>query len=385
MILYVVSFTNADEIEKAISESGKSILDKKVENNFDITSYMKQQIDQLQPIDTLLIDLSALNNADDEIIKSISNFRILYNETQIIIIDLNRTVGDRLLSEIFCMGIYDIIAGIEKDQLEDEITYCLNNKKTYRESLIYKMSEKTNVNQGTTLVKEKIIIKNEIRTAVNKTFLGFIGTQERIGVTHNAIVCANYLKNKGFKVAIIEEQSNENKCFSYILDSFDLSTETEFFNINQIDYYPNYDIKNSFKILSKNYNFILVDFGVFREDKISEFNRCVIPIIITGTKPWEIEKINKIFESVEENELKEYTYFFNFCDIATEDHVRECMGDIKKIYFSEYNPDPFNAKNYDSLDNLFKDYLPETITKKQEKFNIRELYEKTKCKLNFSK
>lgn len=389
MIFYIASYSYADDISVSVAESGKSVLDKKVVMQFDLALFMKQQMEQMQQVDVLIIDLSALNNADEDIIKALSSFRMLNDSARIIIISPeNRTRGDRLLSDIFCLGIYNIIVVSEdKEQLKDEIVQCITRGKTYRESLIYKENFKVVDNNSPSPVKERVIIKHEIRHTVNKALIGFIGTQSRIGVTHNAIVSANFLKSKGFKIALIEDATNTNKCFNKIREAFDIIDSEEFFTLNQIDYYSNYDLTNIYKILTKNYNFVLIDFGIFDKSIVAEFNRCVIPIVIAGTKPWEVDYMNNLFESVPENELKEYTYLFNFTDKKDQIIVKEGMEVLKNIYFSECIDDPFNPTFYPELENIFKGYIPETITKvsKQANPSIKERIDKIKCKLKISK
>lgn len=385
MILSIVSFQYAEEINKVIEESNKPVLENMVVTGFDLLSYIKQQLDQLQQVSILIIDLSALENADEEIITAISNFRMLYETAKIIFIAPGRNKGDKLLSEIFCMGIYDIIPGdVNVENIADEVNYCISKGKTFRESLMFKEAY-TIAETDSEQIKERIIIKKEIRTAVNKAFIGFTGTQPRIGVTHTAIVSANYLKDKGYKVALIEEKSNKNKCFEYIKNSFDTTGDEEYFNINQIDYYPDFDIKNIFKILTKNYNFVLIDFGLFNMEFIAEFNRCVIPIIITGSKPWEIDNINKIFECIPEDDLKEYSYIFNFTDESEHKSIIDGMGTLQKVFFSDYSPDPFNSRGSDWLNKLFEGYIPETVTQTKKSNNINPKEIIAKCKSIFLK
>lgn len=384
MILYFASYKNSEEIEAAVLESNKPVMEKKVVSDFDFLLFIKQQSDSLKTVDVLILDISAFSNSDDDILMSLRSYRMLYEKSKIIIIATKRDRGDRLLSEVFCLGIYDIIAGdMEKSQLKEEISYSITYGKSIRESLVYK-DEYVPVEDKTNTVRERIVIKNEIRPAVNKAFIGFIGTQARIGTTHNAVVCANYLRNKGFKIAIIEDQNNENHCFDLIRKSFDCDIEEgeEYFKLYQVDYYPNFDMANIFKILTRKYNFVLIDFGIFNIDKIVEFNRCVIPIIVTGSKAWEINHINNVFSCVAPDDLKEYTYLFNYTGKEDYKNIKEEMGDLKKVYISSFEADPFKSTGYDDLDDLFKGYVPETVIKQKRN---SDFWGGIKCRLKFSK
>jgi len=178
-------------------------------------------------------------------------------------------------------------------------------------------------------------------------------------------VSANYLKAKGYRIAFVENSLNKNKCFHLIQESFDdLENVTdEYFTLNHVDYYKNYDIQELHRIISKNYNFIIIDFGEFSEDYLAEFRRCVVQVVITGSKSWELEFINKIFGSATEDELKEFTYLFNFTDLQNANDIRENMSISEKVFFAGYTPDPFNSNFYPDLDKVFVEYLTETSEK----------------------
>lgn len=365
MILYISSNFYNEYIIDAITEANQNILNQIVSEKFSLNMYLRQQLEQLQAVSTIIIDISALSDTEEEICQALNNLRLLYNNIKIIVITPNRIAGDPLLSEIFCLGIYDIISTSEEESylLKNELIKSLNQGKTYKDSVIFKESiiTKTDAKQQKQ-IKEKIIIRNEIKQSVNKALIGFMGTQYRVGVTHNAIVSANYLKSKGYKVAIVENDDNPMKNFHIIKNSFDNveNDKEEYFTINQVDYYQNYNFKEIHKILSKNYNFVILDFGTFRNSYLAEFSRCVVQIIVTGSKAWEIEYINRIFEENSEEILKNYTYLFNFTDLENAKIIRENMGVLEKVYFSSYTPDPFNSNYYSDLDKIFKDYLNTT-------------------------
>lgn len=386
MILYIASYTNSHEIEKAVADSKRPVLEKMITSNFDLDHYIKQKLDNFKNLEIFIIDLSALENADEEIINAINRFRMMYDRTRVVLIAKERDRGDRLLAAFFHMGIYNLITGdLSSEDLEDEIRYCITEGKSYRESVLYKEAFAV-VESGPSPVKERVIIKNEIRTAVNKTFVGIMGTQERIGVTHNAIVCANYLKSKGFKVALIESNAIKSKCLEDVKKSFDAEDTDGYFNINQIDYYPDFDFEKIASVMNRNYNFVVIDFGTIENVNISEFCRCAFPIVITGAKAWEMNNVNKVFERIKTEDFMEFYYLFNFVHSADQKSIKEEMEPIKKVFFTEYNPDPFNCNEFENLNELFKGYIPETVihtSKESKRIDIRGLL--GKCQSVFSK
>jgi hypothetical protein len=83
-----------------------------------------------------------------------------------------------------------------------------------------------------------------------------------------------------------------------------------------------------------------------------------MPIVVCGSKPWEINQLNKVFESTTEEILKEFYYLFNFTNSSNMDLINSNMGELNKVFYADMTPDPFNPSEASSLRMVFKDYLP---------------------------
>lgn len=364
MIIYLSSHNYSQTLNGAITICNKNILKAVIESEISLDKYIKEQLDQFQLVDVFIVDLSCITDSEDEVCQALNNFRELYNSVRIIIMTVGRE-KDKLLSDIFSLGIYDIVIS-EGEQLLKDLCYCIKDGMTYKDCVQYKINNSPTENQNiyntsNIKVKEKIIIKSEIKQTVNKALIGFIGTRERMGVTHNAIVSACILKNNGFKIAVVENKKNKNLVLELLKENFEIIPKDigdNFFTLNQIDFYPSYALEDIYKVFAKNYNFIIIDFGTFDLEYLAEFNRCVMPIVVCGSKPWEIDQINKIFESTTEEILKGFYYLFNFTDITKLELIKSSMGELNNVYLADMTPDPFNASDAPSLKMIFKDYLP---------------------------
>ena len=109
---------------------------------------------------------------------------------------LHRTISQVLLKKCFEMGILKIITTDDYKILQDELVYCIKKGMSYRDAAKYKDS-----------VPEKISVKHTRKT-VMKRMIGIAGTCENIGVTHNAIVLANFFRQKGYMVALVEKNNS---------------------------------------------------------------------------------------------------------------------------------------------------------------------------------
>lgn len=366
MIIYIASHSNNTIINRAIEDSAGRIILAKIEINFNFTTFVKQQLEQIQMAKIFIIDISALNDSDDDIIMSLNSFRLINDEIKVIIIAPFKNPGDKLLNEIFAMGIYDIIrfdSETDKEKVIEEIAFCIQEGKKYKDSVIYKGGAERKEKEAVTkrgkkqVVTEKIVVKTE--TSVSKALIGFIGVQSRIGVTHNTIVCGNYLRKMGYSVAVLENNKNLNKVFESIkyMEVIEDHISEGYFTYEKVDYYPDYDISESYKIQAKGYNFILIDFGTYIPGQdLIELNRCVKSIVIMGSKSWEIGEANNLFSNVDTTLLEDYYYLFNFTSKENANFLKESMGDLKKVYFANYNPNPFKAEEYEDLETIFSEY-----------------------------
>lgn len=361
MVAYLTSYNNQEFIQKAIEECEEHSFFQKVENEISLLSFTKMNLDQINNVDIIIIDLLCLKDKDDEILQSLNTIRMLYDNIKIIILATSKAIGDPLLSEIFSLGIYNIVMF----DILNEVLNCIRKGKTYKDSIQFKdsvdgnnLKSKTKKNSSTQMV-EKVVIKNEIQKTVNKALIGYVGTQERIGLTHNVIVSAKFLKKQGYKIAILENSQKQSKCFENIKEFYEIESQKDYFCLNEIDFYPDFSLQDIPKVLIKNYNLVLIDFGLYSETNLSEFDRCVKQIIVTGSKAWEMNWLNQVFESQEEIVLKNYIYLFNFTELTYAKNIRDSMGELKNVYFTEYTPDPINSNGFEELKIIFNDYLNE--------------------------
>lgn len=371
MIFYITSQTYQQVIYKSIQESEEICVGNKCENELYLLPYLKSNLAQFN-IDSLIVDLNAVQDTDTEIIEAFEMLRIMGYETRIILLASNRSEGDELLVKCFQMGIYDIIDSDDFLVISEELVKSIKFPNQYKDAVRFKEAK----------TQEKIIVKKEIKRTVNKIMVGMAGSQTRIGVTHNLVVLGNALRKKGFMVAAVE--INGKKDFTSIREDFDLKMlDDSYFSIGGIDFYPDASLEKLGSILAKSYNFILVDFGVFLGCDTVTFNKSDVKIIVSGSKPWEINSLNTVFSSASEDALKNYFICFNLTEHQpqTRENIRENMGELSRnVYFLEYSENPFVASNFD-VEGMLHDYMPVKIEPERKKtFFRKEKNEKEKKK-----
>lgn len=359
MIFYITSPTYKEIISSVIQENDNLLLGG-CEEGEDILlySYIKQNnATSFSAIDTIIIDLNACADIDEKIIDALEMLRMTNDDIKIIILATMRHPGDALLTQCFQMAIYDIICTDDFLEIREELKYCITKGKLYKDALAFKSAS-----------KEQVVVKTEIKKTVNKVMIGFAGTQRRIGTTHNMLVLANWLRKKGYMVALAE--LNEHNAFTQIADNMDIRiAEDGNFTYNGIDFYPSVDQKKLATILGKAYNFIITDFGAFEEcDRVS-FNKSDVRIIVAGAKAWEMPSVKKFFGQVAElDTLKRYHYCFNLTPMALRADCKEGMGELNQVYFMEYTENPYVAYEFSGAEVILKEYMPDKPVQQKKTF-----------------
>ena len=154
MTLIITSNSNTKDmvckyinIKECVIENIEDSFNEYIDKNF-----MNKNMEQFNKI---VIDITDFKDTKEEILKSITRIKIIY-DIQIIIIALNFKVGNELLSNLFDIGIYDFIISEDKEKQNDEWMKSLNGN-NYIDSIKFK------VNSNEKKVKIKKISKNKLK------------------------------------------------------------------------------------------------------------------------------------------------------------------------------------------------------------------------------
>jgi len=207
MVYYIASTIYHQTILSTVGESGQLIIGQQTDNHIEFLKYIKNNIISLSDIEFLIVDLSALDDLGDDILQAFKMYRTMYDETRCIVVAPYRKAGDLLLSQLFALGIWNIIATNDYLEMKKGLELCISQKgMSFKDALAFKDVKKT----------EEIDI-NEVK-AVSRVMIGLIGTQKRIGTTHSAVMLAGCLRKKGYMVAAVE--FNPSCTFQKIREDF---------------------------------------------------------------------------------------------------------------------------------------------------------------------
>ena len=203
--------------------------------------------------------------------------------------------------------------------------------------------------------------------------IGVVGAEKRCGCTHTCLTLANFLKNRGLKVALCQ-CSEKKSTFEDIQESAGavMDKANNFFTYNQIDYYP-YVNEMIFRQISLNpkYNYVVLDLSDY--DKMDEkfLAKSDIKILVCGSKPWEVTALGKVFEQLDESILQDFIFYFTFCsdnEIAKR-NIIDGMDTLKNVYFPRYTEDPFVCEDFPGASEI----LGEAFDRKTEDNRVKNM------------
>ena len=130
-----------------------------------------------------------------------------------------------------------------------------------------------------------------------------------MGVTHLALLAANYLRGaEGKKTAVLEWNNHGDfgrlgrMCTGQLRD-------ISCYRIQDVDYYPQADGSRLVECLKAGYQEILIDFGSIEEQVYIELTRCGVVWIVMSFSEWQMEAFGEL-AGWEESRIKENWQFF---------------------------------------------------------------------------
>lgn len=300
-------------IQQAVSSMGEQVLYHSVDDAMDIAAELNTA--SRLALRHLIVDISTVDD-HKRLIHALIQYKIMNDKTQIIIIAPGLEPGAEVMNQLVTqVHVYDIVVPGEDEDLVSKIRECVTNPGTYKKGVKWlvdgdPMEERKERGEAHAEVEEgRVIVRKQL---VGKVIIGLAGTHHRVGVTHLSLSLANFLRRRGFSVALLQlEPSQDTNRF---LSSYD-DTEAKdgFSTLKGVDYYPYREDFNITVPYRRNYDFFVLDAGVYGQNRASvdEYERANVKAIVSTAREWEIAYLEKFIKGVESDQ---YDYIISFAD-----------------------------------------------------------------------
>lgn len=170
---------------------------------------------------------------------------------------------------------------------------------------------------------------------------GIAGAGHKVGVTHLALLTANYLQGvQGKKTAVLEwnDHGDFNRlgkvCTGRLQDA-------GCYGILNVDYYPQADGGRLMECLAAGYQEILIDFGSMGKQERIELTRCSVVWIVMSFSEWQMDAFWEIVGSKEDAGKESWQFLAAFG--SEESRLQWNKRQKPKIFRIPFSADAFTV------------------------------------------
>lgn len=127
-MLNYIATDNTAEIIKSISRQQNILILYEQHGTTNISKYLKETKVNFNLIKYFIIDITCLDNSENEILENINNFGKLHTKIRIIILAEGFNDNSYLLSNLYNNGIYNIINSSDEEIIKQELKRCLSER-----------------------------------------------------------------------------------------------------------------------------------------------------------------------------------------------------------------------------------------------------------------
>lgn len=304
-----------------------------------LTKFVTDSLAMLGHTKCIICDLESMNDADDNIVDSMTKIKSLYPDLRLVAIS---DIEDRsaLFRRLYDKEIYNLIDAANMADLKAAICKGLDQtavaKKyetaipdlTVSDSILPIRSSKTE--EADEPPKEEILANKEFKQYEKCIHVGVCGTKSGVGTTHIALQITKFLSDIGFRACYLEA-TEKRKIAAMQAYPNTMRTSKGYLQYNGINIY--HDFRMS-EVQNANYDFFVYDRGVLNELTTSAFLYCPIQILVGDGKVWDMELLQHKMQEINSDRLKVVLNFATANDISL-------LTSAKDVFFSAADPDPF--------------------------------------------
>lgn len=211
------------------------------------------------------------------------------------------------------------------------------------EKVIEKIVEVEKVVEIEKIIEVEKVIEKVVevdKTIFNRVIIGAVGVKNGVGTTYNSISLAKYL-SKNYKVAVVEFKRD----FIDIAEAYEVQVKDNKFTLEGLDYFSINIDEFYKKVLNSDYQYIVVDFGVYDSEIIKDFYRTDIKLVLCGTQIWEDKYLSKFL--TDQQAVKGVKYLFNMSKFRQD--IVDNMPGLEVIFINYFEDINTISPTYQSI------------------------------------
>lgn len=223
-----------------------------------------------------------------------------------------------------------------------------------------------------------MLYPNTLASSVNvqqaTIVVAVIGTASGTGTTHTAIAMAHYLARQGGGVALAE-MNGVPGTFARIQSVAGGSSHhlERKFQIQHVDYWRESARAEVVNLLGGSYRFLVLDLGCYKDnERLEEFLRADIPIVVGSGAEWRYQDILKFAEQLQRHPQSKWQYCLPLATLDVTQRISKEL-ETQQVYALPWQPDPFDQHpQMDiALQSVFNSIIPAPTKRKKFRFSLR--------------
>lgn len=305
--------------------------------------------------DYILIDVSGLLISPLDLKECIEQI-LIGSQARVAVMGQGMSMTTAIIQAAVEAGIHNVLLSVYPREISEDCIEFLSGNSNIE----------TKKDQMNNTVYDEVKIMPFAKINIERTTIGVAGTIERIGVTTQAIQLCKWLKMKGKNVCYIQmNDSGYVENLKVFYENVVVDEAQGCASYENVEMY--HDKARIDEILNRNYDFYVYDYGTITNEcfqKTSFFEKNY-KIVVTGTKPTELNSFNQCMEELYHKHIH---YVFSFVSEGDRENVMEMMSDKDKYsYLAGVTLDMFSL-NSDNISNFEKIIpLEEEIEEEPEK------------------
>ncbi|WP_339310873.1 hypothetical protein [Paenibacillus sp. FSL M7-0896] len=272
MILYLTSSNKVNLLDFIENELELPV--KKLIGSFSLNSFVVKDMQFYSHVRYLAIERGAIKETDGEMLQALLSFQMMY-EIRIIMIVEGLRESSPFLQELIQANIQNIVIATDIEKIKDEIRTCFSQEGMLRGK----------PNEETVTLEEMPQISSaeelpQYRFNCTNVTIAIGGCDRRMGVTTTAFNLVCWINGHGGEACYIE--SNTNNHLAHIIQLFKPEQSGYAYVMKDSDFYFT-------KEVNQDYNFIVFDCGMLRENKLQDsFVNSHIRLLCSSVMPYEL-------------------------------------------------------------------------------------------------
>lgn len=146
-----------------------------------------------------------------------------------------------------------------------------------------------------------MIIKKRYKSINVPNSIGVMGAKSGCGVTHVALLLANFLSSAQHYSVNYVEVCKRSQIYNFVSDTACYKGEDVCYRYKGVDYFPNATFSLARRLLLDKTSITIIDIGIHSKETYDLIDKCERILVVGSVMPWCVESFQTLVQSIISN------------------------------------------------------------------------------------